>query len=124
MKITSSFVFIALTVAFTVYGQMAVKWQLSRFGPFPSEPRVQLGFVVTLLLNPWILSGLAAGLLAALCWMAAVSRTDLSYAYPFVSLTFPSVLLLSWLVFGESLTWPKAIGMSLIMVGIAVHARG
>ena len=120
----TSLALIALTILFTVYGQVVVKWQVSRLGPFPAEASARAGYFVALLLSPWIISGLLAGLLAALCWMAAVSRVDLSYAYPFVSLTYPSVLLLAALLFGEPITWSKALGMMLILTGIAIHSRG
>jgi len=46
-----------------------------------------------LLLNPWIISGLAAALLASVTWMAAMTRLPLSHAYPFTTLAFVLVML-------------------------------
>jgi drug/metabolite transporter (DMT)-like permease len=71
-----------------------------------------------------VLSAFAAAFAAALCWMLAISRLELSHAYPFVSLSFVLVLLLSALFFGESVSTEKLLGVTLIIAGVAVSSRG
>jgi multidrug transporter EmrE-like cation transporter len=56
--------------------------------------------------------------------MAAMTQFDISHAYPFMSLNFVLVLILSWLLFHEPLTGPKIAGMALIVAGIIVGSRG
>ena len=56
--------------------------------------------------------------------MAAVSRFELSKAYPFMSLNFVVVLFLSSVLFSETVTLPKVLGMGLIVLGTVVSARG
>ena len=51
-----------------------------------------------------ILSCFAGAFLAVLCWVVVMTRFDLSYAYPFISLTFVLVLGLSAMFFHESIT--------------------
>ena len=70
------------------------------------------------------MSGIGAGFLAFLCWMAALTKFELSYAYPFMSSSFLLVLILSAVFFHEALTLPKVIGVALVMVGIVVGSRG
>lgn len=53
---------------------------------------------------PFIISGFAAAFIAALCWMAAMTKFDLSYAYPFMSIPFIFVLFLSAFFFQEPIT--------------------
>jgi drug/metabolite transporter (DMT)-like permease len=65
-----------------------------------------------------------AGGLAMLSWMAALTRFQLSYAYPFVSITFALMLVLSAAIFGEAITPAKAAGIALIVAGVIVGARG
>lgn len=119
-----NFLYILATVLFTVYGQLVVKWQVTRAGPFPLATSERLIFLLKLLLNPWIMSGVAAGFLALLCWMIAMTRFDLSYAYPFMSLAFIFVLILSAIFFHETVTMPKMIGVMLIVAGIIIGSRG
>jgi multidrug transporter EmrE-like cation transporter len=56
--------------------------------------------------------------------MAALTQFDLSYAYPFMSLSFVLVLVFSVVLFGETATAPRIIGILLILAGIAVGSRG
>jgi uncharacterized membrane protein len=111
------FVYIFLTVAFTVYGQLMVKWRVSSLGTQQGH------MVLRWLSDPGVLSGLAAGFIAALCWMAALSKFQLSYAYPFTSLSFVLVLVLSALLLKEPVSAPRIIGVGLIIVGTIVAAR-
>lgn len=118
------YLYIFLCVLFTVYGQLIVKWQVADSGSLPAGLVGKILFLLRLLLNPWIISGVAAGFLAMLSWMAAMTKFQLSYAYPFMSLAFVLVLGLSVLLFQESLTVPKVLGMALIVAGIIVGSRG
>ena len=115
-----SWVYVTVTVALTVYGQLVVKWQVSRHGHLPASLVGKTSYFGHLLLNLWVLSALVGAFVAAVSWMAAISRLPLSEAYPFVGLSFVFVLLLSAVFFGEALTVPKIVGVSLIVGGIAI----
>lgn len=118
------YLYIAATIIFTVYGQLVIKWQVSAAGELPDRFLPKFVFLLKLLANPWIVSGFAAAFLAALAWMAAMTKFQLSHAYPFMSLAFVLVLVLSGLFFNEALTWQKIAGMVLIVAGIAVSSQG
>ena len=119
-----SYFFVALTIALTVYGQIVIKWQVLHAGAFPEAVVDKLWFLYKLLINPWVISALLAALLAAVAWMAAMTRLDLSQAYPFMSLAFVLVLILSGLFFNEPITTPKIAGIILIVLGIVVGSQG
>jgi len=119
-----SYVFIFLTIIFTVYGQIVIKWQAMQAGILPSGGIDKFLFLLRLVLNPWVLSGLFAAFLASLTWMAAMTKLPLSHAYPFVSFSFVLVVLSGALFFHEPLTWPKITGMILIVAGIVVGSQG
>jgi multidrug transporter EmrE-like cation transporter len=116
--------YIAGTILLTVYGQLIVKWQVNMAGALPADPQERIWFLVGLVLNPWIISSFLAAFLAALSWMAAMTKFNLSHAYPFMSLSFVLVLALSGLVFHEAVTLPKILGIILIMAGIVVGSQG
>jgi multidrug transporter EmrE-like cation transporter len=120
----SSYLYIFGTIFFTVYGQLITKWQVSQAGPFPAETGEKIIFLIRLIFNPWVMSSLVAAFLAFLCWVAALSKFELSYAYPFMSLAFGLVLGLSMLFFQESVTLPKLVGLALVIVGIIIGSRG
>ena len=76
-----------------------------------------------MLLNPWVLSSLLCAFLGMLSWMMALSKTELSYAYPFTSLSFVLVLAASAFFFQEPVTAKKVIGMAFIVAGIVIGSR-
>ncbi len=118
------FVYIFGVIVLTVCGQLILKWQVAKAGALPQSFPERVLFLLRLLLNPWIIGGLFAGFLAFLCWMAAMTKFELSYAYPFMSLAFVLVLLSSALLFHETVTLPKIFGILLIMAGIIIAGRG
>lgn len=116
--------YIFATIAFTVYGQLILKWRISQFGQLPDGFAEKLKFLLSLLLDPAIFSGFAAAFLASLAWMAAMTRFDLNHAYPFMSLNFVIVLLLSGWLLHEPVSFQRAFGVGLIVIGTVVAARG
>ncbi|MFC7321703.1 EamA family transporter [Halobacillus campisalis] len=108
------------TIFFTVYGQLILKWKIDQYGGLPELWRDKFIFIIQLLLNPFILSGFLSAFVASLFWMAAMTKFDISYAYPFMSLSFVLVFLLSVFFFGEPITFQKVMGVSFIVLGIIV----
>ena len=115
-----SWLLVLLTIAFTVYGQIAIKWQVVLAGALPHDPVAKVLFVLRLLLNPWIISALIAAFLAAVCWMGAMTKLPLSRAYPFMALSFILVTIFANMLLGESITWSKIAGLALIVGGLVV----
>jgi drug/metabolite transporter (DMT)-like permease len=118
------YLYVLLTVALTVYGQLVIKWQMTNAGTLPEAPAARAIFLLRQLLNPWVASALVAALLAALSWMAAMTRLPLSSAYPFMALSFVFVLFLSAAFLGESLNGWKVAGVVLILLGLVLASRG
>lgn len=114
--------YIACTIFFTVYGQLILKWRMSAFGALPATFSGKALFFAQILCDPFVVSGLASAFVASLFWMAAMTKFDLSYAYPFMSIPFVIVLLLSALFFHEPVTLSKIAGLVLIVAGIAIGA--
>lgn len=118
------YIYIALTIGFTVYGQLILKWRIRHLGALPPDLFEKLKFLVSLLFDPAILSGFAAAFLASLAWMAAMTKFELSHAYPFMSLNFIVVLALSGWLLNEPITLQKLMGMTLIVTGTVIASRG
>jgi multidrug transporter EmrE-like cation transporter len=116
--------YIFLTILLTVYGQIVIKWQVQLAGAFPQDSSERIQYLIKLLLNPWVISSFACAFLAALSWMAAMTKFQLSYAYPFMSLAFVLVMFLSAVFFKEPITLSKSLGLGFIILGIIIGSKG
>jgi multidrug transporter EmrE-like cation transporter len=117
-----SWLCVGLTVVLTIYGQMVVKWQILQRGHLPASLQGKFAFYVSFFLNPWVVSVLLATGVAAVSWVTALSRLELSRAYPFTALSFVTVLLLSGVFFDEAITPAKLAGIALVVAGLVVGA--
>ena len=120
---TAGHLYILTTLLCTVYGQLVLKWQMGGAGPLPAGAGDKLLFLLQQLLNPWIISGFVSAFLASLAWMAAMTRFDLNYAYPFMSLAFVVVMGFSVLFLGEQLSAQRVAGTLLVVAGLVVITR-
>lgn len=73
--------------------------------------------------TPLVWGGLVLFGLSAIVWLAVLSRTSLSFAYPFASLTYVIIVLVDRLVLGESVSGLRWAGVLLIIAGILAVAR-
>lgn len=117
------YVYIALTIALTVYGQIVLKWRLNLKGSPPEGIVNTLQFMLRTLSDGYVVSTYLAALLASLTWMTALTRLELSFAYPFMGLAFVFVLVLGIAFFGETLTIGKVVGTLLIVAGLFLCSR-
>lgn len=113
------YLYIAGTVLFTVYGQLILKWRIVNYGTLPDGLIEKIVFLFKLLFDPFILSGFVAAFVASFFWMAAMTKFDLSYAYPIIvgglvllTSTFAIVFL------KEALTMHKILGICFIFLGV------
>ncbi len=118
------YIYIAGTILFTVYGQIIIKYRIPFHGALPIEPHAKIIFLLKLLLDPLILSGLISAFIAALFWLAALStKIELSKVYPFTVLSLVLVVICSVLFFKESVSTYMVIGVLLIITGIFLVSR-
>lgn len=119
-----AYLYIFGTIIFTVYGQLILKWRIPYYGSLPPKFFEKIIFLLKLLLDPIILSGFLAAFIASLFWMAAMtSKIELSKAYPLTSASLVLVFILSILIFQESLTFTKVLGLALIISGVFVLGK-
>lgn len=117
------YLYISVTIILTVYGQLILKWRMGKIGLLPNSLSDKCILLFQQVLDPWMWSVAVAMLISVISWMISMTKFELSYAYPFMSLTFVLVLLLSGLLFNEPVTARKAIGVLLIILGVSVGIK-
>ena len=117
------YLFIALTILFTVAGQLLVKRGMGEMGASPTQLSRLPRFILLTFTNPSVLAGLVCAFIAAVAWTLAVSRSDISFAYPFMGLAIVLTLAFSSLCFGEKVPALRWFGVAIVCVGLTLAAR-
>jgi len=117
-------IYIFLSIIFSVSSQLIIKWQMSSFSFENNETMSdKFIFAFSMLLNPYIILSLLFTLLSGLSWMIAMTKFDISYAYPFTTLGFVLIFIFSIFIFHEPFTWQKLIGILFIITGIIITSK-
>ena len=119
------YLYIFLTIIFTVYGQLILKWRIVNLNwslDTSSTMNTIVGYA-KFLFDPFILSGFVSAFIASLFWILAMTKFEITYAYPFMSLAPALVFLLGVLVLGETFTLGKLLGLIVIIIGIIITVK-
>jgi undecaprenyl phosphate-alpha-L-ara4N flippase subunit ArnF len=115
----TGYIYILFTLVFTVYGQIILKWRITQLNFELSDglfPKIRDLF--NLLIDVYIFSGFLSAFVASLFWMAAMSKLDITIAYPFMSLAPVLVFVIGVMFLNEEFTWGKVIGLAFIILGL------
>lgn len=118
------YLYIFGTLFFTVYGQIVLKWRLSGLKIVLPEAMMDKSiYLIKLIFDPFIFSGFVSAFVASLFWMAAMTKFEITQAYPFMSLAPALVFVIGVFFLGEAFTIGKLLGLGLIIVGIIVTVK-
>ena len=109
-----AFLVLLLSVALNATGQVLFK--AAREG-YPDAT------LITVFYHPETWLGFILYGLSAICWLWVLSRAQLSFAYPVLALSFPIVVGLSALFFGEYITTLRWMGVAVIVLGVSLLAK-
>lgn len=117
------YLYILGTIVFTVYGQIILKWRLNQLGNLPEATTDKLVFLFKSLFDPFIFSGFASAFIASLFWMAAMTKFEITKAYPFMSLAPALVLIFGVFFLNEHFTVGKVLGLAFIILGTIITVK-
>jgi len=112
-------------VVLNSFGALIIKYKINAIG------EVQLGslksfvnYFMELLKSPLIICGILSIFISAFVWMTALSRLQISLAYPVaVGLNFFVVVTVALIFLKEQLSVEKVIGIVLIFISIYLLTR-
>jgi len=114
---------LALTsIALTATAQILLKLGVTAVGKLAQDLSL-VEKILKVLLNPYVLGGLATYGVSTIIWLLAISNLKLSVAYPLVSLSYLLVVAASHYILGEAVTGGQKIGLALIMAGVLFLIR-
>lgn len=112
----SPFVFIAFSTIFGVTGQLSLKRGMS-------AENSHTNLILKMITSPWVIGGLVIYGLGVIFWLMAMSRFEISYIYPFASLSYVGIVIGSYLVFKERLTRMRLLGIAIIILGVIITSQ-
>jgi len=116
-------IYILIAVTASAAGQILLKRGMLGIGTL-TLTLDQLGSILwRLATNPYVIIGLAIYVCGTVFWLAALSRMDLSYAYPFASLGYLIMLAASWLLLKEDITVARLLGTMVVGLGVFLVSR-
>jgi multidrug transporter EmrE-like cation transporter len=120
--------FILFTVLTNAAAQLMLKQGMMHltpvaFGPFAFTGETLIGKLGMTLLNPWVFAGLVTFVISMASHLFVLSKVELSFAYPFLSLAYIAVAIAAWTLFDEDLNTLRIAGIALICVGTVLIAQ-
>ena len=73
--------------------------------------------------EPHIIGGLGCYVISVVVWIMALSRVEVSIAYPLLSVGYLVNAIAAYYLFGEAVTPMRLTGIAIIIVGVWVVAR-
>lgn len=83
-----------------------------------------LGLLWAISTNLWVMGGMFLHVSALAVWLWALSKVDITFAYPFLTLGYVLVYAMAWFWLGEELSSTKVLGMVVIITGIIILTKG
>ncbi len=114
---------ILLGVLLNATAQLCLKQGMRQVGhfAFALNNLAPIGFKVAL--NPFVFAGLVCYVVSVVVWLLALSRVEVSYAYPLLSVGYVVTAFAGQLFFGEALGPMRWAGILVICLGVYLVTR-
>jgi multidrug transporter EmrE-like cation transporter len=118
-----AFTLVLFGVLLNAAAQLLLKAGTNAIGTFEFSAAnlAPIGWKVTT--QPYILGGLACYVVSVVVWILALSRVEVSVAYPMLSIGYVVNAVAAYALFGEAVGAQRLIGIGVIIVGVCVVAR-
>lgn len=116
-------VYILISVLLSATGQILLKNGMNKIGTITLSANDLPNILLRMATNPFVIIGIGVYVAGTVFWLSALSRVDLSYAYPFASLSYIVMLIASWQLFSESITPMRLAGTFVVIMGVFLISR-
>jgi drug/metabolite transporter (DMT)-like permease len=115
--------FLILYIVLTTASQLIMRWQVTASTSSLPQASSRFAFIASMLMTPWVWVAIVATFLAGVAWMLALTRFELTYAFPFTGVTFALILLAGAFLFGEHVGIARIAGTLLVLAGLIIVVR-
>jgi drug/metabolite transporter (DMT)-like permease len=115
--------FILFTVMTNAAAQLMLKHGMTTLGPLAFSADTMVQRVFQIVFHPWVFLGLATFVVSMASHLYVLSKVELSFAYPFLSLAYVAVAVFAYFIFKEDLNAWRIAGIAFICVGTVLIAQ-
>jgi len=119
----AAFALVMTGVLLNAIAQLALKASVSDTGIINLDMQSLLSSAGSLAFNLWLWIGLICYAISVVVWILALSRVDVSIAYPMLSIGYIVNAVAAWHLFDEPMNLGKVVGIGIIIVGVYILAR-
>jgi drug/metabolite transporter (DMT)-like permease len=114
--------FILFTVLTNAAAQLMLKQGMMSLGSisFGANPVIK---ILQIVFSPWVFFGLCTFVISMASHLYVLSKVELSFAYPFLSLAYVAVAVFAYFIFREDLNAWRIAGIGFICVGTVLIAQ-
>ena len=117
-----SFALILTGVLLNAAAQLMLKAGANRVGPIDVHVASIAAAARELAFSSPVIGGLACYVVSVAVWIVALTRVDVSVAYPMLSVGYVVNAIAAWFLFGEQLTVTRLTGIAVIIGGVYLLA--
>jgi multidrug transporter EmrE-like cation transporter len=118
-----SFSLVMLGVLLNAAAQLLLKAGTNTIGHFEFSLANTLPVGMKVATQPYILGGITCYAVSVVVWILALSRVEVSIAYPMLSIGYVVNAVAAYFLFGEALTVQRLAGIGIIILGVYIVAR-
>jgi multidrug transporter EmrE-like cation transporter len=119
----AAFALVMTGVLLNAIAQLALKASVSDTGVINLDLHSLLSSAGSLATNLWLWVGLICYAISVVVWILALSRVDVSIAYPMLSIGYILNAVAASHLFNEPMGVGKVIGIGVIILGVYILAR-
>lgn len=117
------FALILTGVLLNAGAQLLLKAGMGQIGHFEFSWANAFPIALKVLVNPPILTGLSMYVMSVVVWLLVLSRVQVSFAYPMLSIGYVVNAIAAYYLFGEPLTSVRLFGIFIIIAGVYLVAQ-
>jgi len=103
--------------------QLLLKHAMNSIGYFVFSWANIIPIGMKVALNPFIIGGLSCYVLSVVVWLLVLSRVEVSFAYPLLSIGYIVNAIIASMWLGETLSMMRVSGIGVIILGVILITR-
>jgi multidrug transporter EmrE-like cation transporter len=111
------------SISLNACAQIALRKTMLAVGALPSDLDGVLAFAFAIVTNPWFILGMSCYAVSIGAWLIVLSKTEVSAAYPLLSIGYVITAIVGAVFLGEHVTWARIAGIGLICGGLTLIAQ-